>query len=288
MPVAALQLILASFCFLLLTTFVVEFYISEKTWALIVLIYCLSASVIALVIAYPSTLRMRILSIAICYIGLTGFFASLHYLLFLRYPTAYVFADSIVAAQLRITLDGANAELLETREQLAVLNELLERADTAFEVLRGRTQPFTVSSGSLNLSEASYHMHPMGSRTFYTIEIRTPKKLHKISAERIGDPMTPTVKALFAAEDASTFKAAVERLKIVFLENQRRALATVAEKRPVWKYTEFLYFSAVTMTTAGFGDIVPTSRTSRILVAIQSMNGVLLVAFALAFFWPGE
>jgi len=46
-------------------------------------------------------------------------------------------------------------------------------------------------------------------------------------------------------------------------------------------YPRFLYLSAVTITTLGFGDIVPVNDTARLLVGAESVLGVLLAGLFL-------
>lgn len=44
-------------------------------------------------------------------------------------------------------------------------------------------------------------------------------------------------------------------------------------------FVESLYFSIVTLSTVGYGDIVPISYTARIVVSLQIVAGVLLLLF---------
>ena len=54
---------------------------------------------------------------------------------------------------------------------------------------------------------------------------------------------------------------------------------------PVWDLIDFCYFSAVTMTTLGYGDIIPNSREVRVLVMVQAITGLFFLAFGLTFVW---
>ncbi len=45
---------------------------------------------------------------------------------------------------------------------------------------------------------------------------------------------------------------------------------------------EFIYFSNVTLTTLGYGDIVPVSRPARMLAMLEAMTGQLYVAIVIA------
>lgn len=46
--------------------------------------------------------------------------------------------------------------------------------------------------------------------------------------------------------------------------------------------TELLYFSLITLSTVGYGDIVPLSGMARILTALEGVTGVLYIAITLA------
>jgi hypothetical protein len=43
-----------------------------------------------------------------------------------------------------------------------------------------------------------------------------------------------------------------------------------------------LYLSAVTITTLGFGDILPISSRARAAVAIEAVSGIILIGYYLA------
>ena len=44
----------------------------------------------------------------------------------------------------------------------------------------------------------------------------------------------------------------------------------------------FLYFSMVTLTTLGYGDIVPLSPVARMVASLESAAGVLYIAITVA------
>ena len=46
--------------------------------------------------------------------------------------------------------------------------------------------------------------------------------------------------------------------------------------------SELLYFSLVTLSTIGYGDIVPLSGEVRMLAALEGVTGVLYVAITVA------
>ncbi len=48
------------------------------------------------------------------------------------------------------------------------------------------------------------------------------------------------------------------------------------------RQTELLYFSLVTLSTIGYGDIVPLSGEARILAALEGVTGILYIAITVA------
>lgn len=51
---------------------------------------------------------------------------------------------------------------------------------------------------------------------------------------------------------------------------------------PAERETNLLYFSLVTLSTIGYGDVVPLSGESRILAALEGVTGVLYIAITVA------
>ena len=51
---------------------------------------------------------------------------------------------------------------------------------------------------------------------------------------------------------------------------------------PAERDTDLLYFSLITLSTIGYGDIVPLSGEARILAALEGVTGVLYIAITVA------
>jgi Ion channel len=51
---------------------------------------------------------------------------------------------------------------------------------------------------------------------------------------------------------------------------------------PAERDTDLLYFSLITLSTIGYGDIVPLGGEARILAALEGMTGVLYIAITVA------
>ncbi|MFL0196404.1 potassium channel family protein [Clostridium sp. WILCCON 0269] len=73
---------------------------------------------------------------------------------------------------------------------------------------------------------------------------------------------------------------------ISFLDDSPLVLRAIVNgnfKYPIWN---FMYFSAVTMTTLGYGDILPNSMIVRVLVMTETILGVMIIGmFVSCLFW---
>lgn len=64
----------------------------------------------------------------------------------------------------------------------------------------------------------------------------------------------------------------VNRFEQDLVQSQKRWDSLREESPAVWSYWDFVYFSTVTQTTVGYGDIVPNSTSVRALVCRTTRN----------------
>jgi hypothetical protein len=80
-------------------------------------------------------------------------------------------------------------------------------------------------------------------------------------------------------EDEIEYHEDASRSTQVDIETLSARVKTFDEDYPdIWNYIDFLYFSTVTQTTVGYGDILPNNRTIRVLVCFQILFGYILLA----------
>ncbi len=56
---------------------------------------------------------------------------------------------------------------------------------------------------------------------------------------------------------------------------------------PLESFVQSIYFSAVTITTLGYGETVPTTDTLRMIVSVEAVLGIFVVGFALNSLFAG-
>lgn len=73
---------------------------------------------------------------------------------------------------------------------------------------------------------------------------------------------------------------------INFLDNSPLTLKTIENEELEYPIIDYLYFSAVTITSLGYGDILPYSPLTRFLVMLETISGVLTIGILISsLFW---
>jgi hypothetical protein len=92
----------------------------------------------------------------------------------------------------------------------------------------------------------------------------------------------------FEKEIDSIFSPSTEMYSKILLEIRNRFKSAQSARQSLWKFIDFVYFSTVTQTTLGYGDILPNSAVVRMFVIIQVISGILIIVFGIYFFVTGE
>jgi len=65
-------------------------------------------------------------------------------------------------------------------------------------------------------------------------------------------------------------------------DSYRTASVPFAERSDAMLLANFQYFSTITLTTVGFGDIVPVTPAARLVTGLEAMVGQLYLAVVIA------
>jgi hypothetical protein len=205
-------------------------------------------------------------------------FAIVYYCVYRSNPQNFSFNADILRSQTSSFKTTAEQELLRLRTKHEANKQL------AFDLTQRNEVP-EINNGELVFSLPSYKF-----TFFYALGPPDPNNqilavaIHdgdgnEVSREVVavsGIPLFPS-RIDFYKDFAN---ASISTLEASIAETERR-LSTVESSTPeVWSFWDFVYFSAVTQTTVGYGDILPNSTLVRNIVVAQLILGLVIVTFA--------
>lgn len=94
-----------------------------------------------------------------------------------------------------------------------------------------------------------------------------------------------TIKPLILPIDKLEFSLSYS---MVFLDGSVAKLFNVLKGNYEYPWPDFLYFSAVTITTLGYGDILPNNSYIRTLVMIETFTGIVIIGGLVTFLFSGK
>jgi ion channel len=250
------------------------------------------------------TIRKKVFAVVVAYISLMLVFGAIYHGLFLSAPEdAFQFAASIHEGRAhQVFLERYN-EVLDFNERLYFLALVDSHPERAFEILRDHKYAGSIkgitNSGSdveqidkgyfIRFSETQYPMPPAGSAHDRLIQIWGEGKRIVFGGTDDLSPEVEAVDKILGAKTVADFRVAERDLQSEIAGKRNGTIALLREnvsKQTDWPYMDFCYFSAMTMTTVGYGDIIPSSPLSRAVVLAHAILGVLYIGFALSFLWP--
>jgi Ion channel len=127
---------------------------------------------------------------------------------------------------------------------------------------------------SFNLVDISY---PDSSSRFFKIRLRLSKQSLAETKSKYENIIIPFGKVIYekSFSDLILSDKSIQLLSIIQEVNQGKM------KEVGSNYYRMFYFSAITITTTGFGDIVPITEGARLTVAFETILGVILIGLFL-------
>lgn len=100
--------------------------------------------------------------------------------------------------------------------------------------------------------------------------------------ESVPDAAFVSVREIYLGVELGELNSVVNKPKMIGLLDRYTKLASGSQLDPSWSvFTRMTYFSAVTITTLGFGDIAPISDKARWAVALESILGIIFIGLFL-------
>jgi Ion channel len=144
-----------------------------------------------------------------------------------------------------------------------------------------------IRNGSLSFSDILSDLRH--SETKFSIQgpdLNLQKKLGEKSWDELTDtyfpPMSPK---LLLGPLGAVYRQLSNALAELEAEQDPKS---AAEQRHEWNLWDFIYFSTITQTTVGYGDILPNSTIVRTLVMFQILTGLILLGFGVGWATSGR
>jgi ion channel len=210
-------------------------------------------------------------------------FAVVYFLLYRVHRDNFAFNSDVLGSQKQIVAASTKQERVNTEKKLDLLNELQPVLDN-FDSKAFRTTSEPIACVWVETPAAKYtYFAPTTTATFNSSQM-LPSRLRVEHVNgtllEISDgPFLPLPKNIegYRALCSQWRSLMGERMKE--LRRIEESFSTAAPD--VWTFPDFVYFSAITQATVGYGDILPNSTLVRILVTIQTIFSATLVVLAI-------
>ncbi len=208
-------------------------------------------------------------------------FAGVYFLLYRTHRGNFAFNSdivrsqkTIVAASTRRLIDENNidtADLLDLREQLNT-----SEIETSLQELKGRK----VRAVLVESPQSRYTFFESETVLSFTGSEAIDSKLRVERRNGSVNEITngPVVQL---PKNAKAYQELCGRWLTLLMERKvelNRIEASLDTDAPdVWTFPDFVYFSAITQATVGYGDIVPNTTPVRLLVTVQTILSAAIV-----------
>ncbi len=259
---------------------------------------------------YRDTSRaIPVLLLGTIYIQTILIFGAIYYFIYLWDNTSYVFAGPLENKQATLFFTGKYRLIQKQQKRLynvALWKQwVLSHDSTEFNKARDASYNLIgIASGlssSYTIKEFEYETsHTISLLTLvdgdaafttYTIELRDGDEKYWWTGTTHMFKHTGIEKDVVSAQTRFEHVKALERIERNLQAQINDQLASLRGTRRMWAfggYDIFVYFSASTMATASYGDILPNSGLLRCLTTLEIMVGIFLIAFGIRLFVGGK
>ncbi|HZH30889.1 MAG TPA: potassium channel family protein [Pyrinomonadaceae bacterium] len=217
-------------------------------------------------------------------------FAGIYYLIYVRDPRSFAFNSDIRASQGEDYNAWAEREIAD----YTVLVDLLRKLSDQFE--KGGNPrpprrwwespaPFVTSEHQYTFTQVTIMAAPAGVVDQYislSIKDNNGNEIRKI---RLPNEKFVTVPD--NVEEGKKVTTGLISYYEQYMGEVRRRVGTLTSPYPeIWSYWDFLYFSTITQTSVGYGDILPNSTQVRVVVVGHLLISTVMLVLVINLAFP--
>ena len=282
------------FVFFLWFTAIFHRLITEKPAHLHFALTLIMSSLILMTVAIVNILtlefRKKVLSAAAGFICIILFYAGVYNFIFLNSPLSFIFSDSIIEGaiiqnnfnQKILTLKKMNLQLYSS----TVLEKNYQQGYSALLALRENKDSSYFELDSL--FKIRFVWVPDGSHDEIHLFAKhfDEEMSMAVRYNGINHPEHEAIFDIYTSDSEYDFVMKIRALSEIYqtkIKRLRSQIESTISKRPEWDFLDFCYFSSMTQTSAGFGEIIPNTSFVRVIVLSQAVLGIIYIGFVISF-----
>ena len=238
--------------------------------------------------AHKRAFRKRVIAISIGMIcALTGF-GSLYHLVYRIDQFTFVFNPQLAEGRQYLVFADRLEEIRNDNSRVFLLNVMDAYVDKIVglkpEVEVGLTKPNWIRIDDSTQFRFGCQVTAGTSNLFF--DFRYGGEEMSFSQNDVTDPVVLLIANVVNSRHDESMHRALQSLASFVAEQRSKhivELHQIMDAQPEWDLLDFVYFSAITITTVGYGDILPVGRVARLIVTFQAVFGILYLAFAVDF-----
>jgi len=236
----------------------------------------------------------KLLLVFMGYVMCIALFSIFYYLMFWFSAENFIFVSEISAKRLKKALTETELRVSEienallaletitkslkngssTAARLADLDKFVKCTETPQNIRGNSSMWFVLGDDGLYTAYETIVVPNMGIHTLLYVYNRT-KKLETFSF--------PNNSPSSSQDLIELHEEAIVRCKNLSFNLDKKLRSFRTDYPDAWNYVDFLYFSTITQTTVGYGDILPNCTCVRALVTTQILIGYFIIAIAINF-----
>jgi hypothetical protein len=235
------------------------------------------------------------------YFYLIIFMGSMYFTISQNDPKAFVFVNEMRNKENKVELINQKYDkIIKYNEKIYLINKLLEKSDSVYPVIKKTKLKSIIGNGrGFEKTDSLVDYTNVGDLKFKFYQFCPYDTINKLNSFGILNLSSNGISQIILIEEKeskndyisdlmnvlnlSDFENLLIKTKNIYhtqIINLDSNLAQSIKNTNNGNIFDYMYLSAMTTTTLGFGDILPNAGSSRLAITIHAVLSVLFLAFA--------